>query len=223
MTKNPIFFNFRSFYAFFVKVSTDFVDLNVLKGQQGKTGCAVVFIEEIIAMFWMKMPQNDTENDKSPQISQFSAFFALSENFLTNFVEWNVWNGRKRSLLQFSQRQCFKLTPNMRKNQNFQFSKFPCIFVQVLTDFLDWNVLKGQQGEHWLSSSLYWRDICNVLNENITNWHRKRQKSQIFPIFKILFIFLKILTDFVDWNVEKGQQGKNLLSSVLRKEINAVV
>ena len=45
------FFNFQGFYAFFVKVSTDFVDWNVLKVQQGKVGCPVVFHEEINAMF----------------------------------------------------------------------------------------------------------------------------------------------------------------------------
>ena len=27
--------------------------------------------------------------------------------------------------------------------------------------------------------------------------------------------FVKFMTDFVDWNVKKGQQGKNLLSSSL--------
>ena len=31
------FSNFQSFYAFFVKVSTDFVNWNVFKGQQGKS------------------------------------------------------------------------------------------------------------------------------------------------------------------------------------------
>ena len=34
--KNPKFFNFQNFYAFVVKFSTDFVDWNVLKGQQGR-------------------------------------------------------------------------------------------------------------------------------------------------------------------------------------------
>ena len=35
MTKNPKFSNFQSFYAIFVKFSTDFVDWNVEKSQQG--------------------------------------------------------------------------------------------------------------------------------------------------------------------------------------------
>ena len=44
----------------------------------------------------------------------------------------------------------------------------------------------------------------------------------IFSVFKILKIFSKILTDFVDWNVKKCQQGKYVLSSMLRNEIIAV-
>ena len=44
-----------------------------------------------------------------------------------------------------------------------------------------------------------------------------------FSIFKdFMHFFSKFSTDFVDWNVEKGQQGKYVLSSMLRKEINAV-
>ena len=33
----------------------------------------------------------------------------------------------------------------------------------------------------------------------------------------------KILTDFVDWNDEKGQQVTIVLSSMLKEEINAVL
>ena len=39
--------------------------------------------------------------------------------------------------------------------------------------------------------------------------------SKIFQFSKILCIFSQILTDFVDWNVEKVQQGKNVLSTSL--------
>ena len=35
MTKNPKFSKFQNFYAIFVKFSTDFVDWNVEKSQQG--------------------------------------------------------------------------------------------------------------------------------------------------------------------------------------------
>ena len=32
----------------------------------------------------------------------------------------------------------------------------------------------------------------------------------------------KFSTDFVNWNVEKGQQGKYVLSIITRKEVNAI-
>ena len=52
--------------------------------------------------------------------------------------------------------------------------------------------------------------------KNISNWNRKWQKTQNFPIFKVFYAtFVKFSTDFVDWNVEKSQQGTNLLSSSL--------
>ena len=55
---------------------------------------------------------------------------------------------------------------------------------------------------------LFRRDNDCFLNE-------KYIKSS-FPIFKVFYaIFVKFSTDFVDWNVEKSQQGTNLLSSSL--------
>ena len=38
ITKNPNFSIFQSFYAILVKLWTDFVDWNVLKGQKGQQG-----------------------------------------------------------------------------------------------------------------------------------------------------------------------------------------
>ena len=54
--------------------------------------------------------------------------------------------------------------------------------------------------------------IDTEINENL----------KIFQFSKILPFSPKFSTDFVDWNVEKGQQGKNVLSSILIKEMNAV-
>ena len=39
---------------------------------------------------------------------------------------------------------------------------------------------------------------------------------------RVLCIFPKFLTDFVNWNVDTRQQGKIALPSKLRKKINAV-
>ena len=42
----------------------------------------------------------------------------------------------------------------------------------------------------------------------------------IFQISKILCSFFsKFLTDLMDWNVEKGQQGKNVLSTRLFRRV----
>ena len=43
-----------------------------------------------------------------------------------------------------------------------------------------------------------------------------------FQFSKISCIFCKFLTDLANWNVEKDRQGKNVLSSMLRKEINTI-
>ena len=60
----------------------------------------------------------------------------------------------------------------------------------------------------------------------------KDKTPKIFPFSKSLCIFLELLqkvffmhfsTDFVNWNVKKGQQGKNVLSNMLRKKMNEVI
>ena len=48
--KNPKLSNFQSFYTFFDKVSTVFVDLKVSKGQKETFRCPVGSFEEIIAV-----------------------------------------------------------------------------------------------------------------------------------------------------------------------------
>ena len=51
----------------------------------------------------------------------------------------------------------------------------------------------------------------------------KMTKNQKLSNFQRFYAFFpKVLTDVVDWNVGKGQQGKNVLSSMHRKKINAV-
>ena len=45
------------------------------------------------------------------------------------------------------------------------------------------------------------------------------KKPKYFQFSKIYAFFPKCLTDFVNWNVEKGQQGKNVLSSRLFRKV----
>ena len=57
-----------------------------------------------------------------------------------------------------------------------------------------------------------------------TEIDKNSQLSNVFMhFFEDLVFFSQFLTDFVNWNVEKVQQGKNVLSSMLRKEIIAVL
>ena len=56
--------------SIFVEVSTVFLDWTVLKGQKETIRCPVVFNEEIVVMFWLKMFQIDTKNDKNHEVFQ---------------------------------------------------------------------------------------------------------------------------------------------------------
>ena len=47
-------------------------------------------------------------------------------------------------------------------------------------------------------------------------------KHQIFQFSKTLCIFFKLLTVFMDWNADKSQQGKNVLSSRLFRWVNFI-
>ena len=144
--------------------------------------------------------------------------------FSTGFVDWTTEKGRQGNNVLpsrlFWRVYCTFLSENVsnwhrkwQKTQNFPFFNYFCFFLKVSTNFVDWNVLKCQRGNDWFSSSLWGRDNCNIRNENVSNWHRKWQKSDFFSIFNDFIIFPEFSTDFVDWNVEKCQHGKNVLSS----------
>ena len=62
----------------FLKVSVDFINCNVERGQQWKKMCCPVgFLEELITVFQVTMSQIDTENDKNPKIFQFPKFLPI--------------------------------------------------------------------------------------------------------------------------------------------------
>ena len=63
---------------------------------------------------------------------------------------------------------------------------------------------------------LFRRDNGCFLNEKYIKFDPKMTKNTKFSKFQCFYaIFVKFSTDFVDWNVEKTQQGTNLLSSSL--------
>ena len=67
-----------------------------------------------------------------------------------------------------------------------------------------------------MSSKLFRRDNGCFLNEKYIKFKPKMTKNPKFSKFQNFYaIFVKFSTDFVDWKVEKSQQGTNLLSSSL--------
>ena len=58
--------------------------------------------------------------------------------------------------------------------------------------------------------------LSQVTMSQIGTRNDKNTKCSIFRTF--YFSFQKFSTDFVNWNVEKGQQGKIVLSSMHEKE-----
>ena len=79
---------------FVSKILTEFVNWNIEKGQQVKMCCLVGFSEELFAVWYVKMSQIDSENDKNLKISQFSKILCIFSNFSTDVVNWNVENKR---------------------------------------------------------------------------------------------------------------------------------
>ena len=72
---------------------------------------------------------------------------------------------------------------------------------------MDWNVKKDQQGTNVLSSRLLGTVLCCFFSGNVSNWHRKWQKTQNSPIFKSFYAFFdKISTVFLDSKDLKGQK-----------------
>ena len=64
--------------------------------------------------------------------------------------------------------------------------------------------------------------VFGVKASQIDNDDDKNPK--LFPVFKaFMHFFYIILTEFVAWNVETGQQLLKVLFSMLRKEINAIL
>ena len=115
-------------------------------------------------------------------------------------------------------------TENDKNSKTFIISKIYALSSKFPTDFVDWNVEKGQQGKNVLSNRLFRRICCTFLSENVSNWHRKWQKSRNFLIvhgfmhFSPLFDSLRQLERW-KWSTRKACVV--VLSSILKKEINA--
>ena len=113
-----------------------------------------------------------------------------------------------------------KLTPKVKEIPNFPIFKDFRHFSNFLTDFVDWNVEKGEQRKILLSSSCY-EEFFAFFEMKTSQMDTENDKNpKGFQFSKILGISSS-LTDSVDWNVEKGKQGNNLLSSSRYEEFIA--
>ena len=87
MTEIPKFSNFQSFYAFFVEVSADFEDWNVLRGQRENHWLSRVLFRRLLHFAkrnCLKLPPKMT---KIPKFSNFQKFYAFFSRFLKDFVD----------------------------------------------------------------------------------------------------------------------------------------
>ena len=104
----------------------------------------------------------------------------------------------------------------MKRTPNFSiFKSFYAFLVNFSKDFVNWKTLKCQQGRHWLTSKHKGGDDCNVLIENVSNWHRKWQKSQNVQIFNNSMIFFQMFERLCGLEQWKGSTRKNVSSSRL--------
>ena len=93
-----------------------------------------------------------------------------------------------------------------------QFLTFLCNFLAILIDLIDLNAENAQQRTDSFSSRLFRRDYSCFLNEKDLKLAPKTtKKPKIFQFSKFLCIFLKVLTDFVDSKVQKGERRKVLV------------
>ena len=122
----------------------------------------------------------------------------------TNFVDWNgrkVNNERMCCLVGFCkeinavfQVKMFKIkTENDKNPKIFQIPKFLCIFSTFLTNYVNWNNEKDQQVKNVLSKRLFRRVKYCLLSGNVSNQHRKLQRTQTFSIFKNFMHFLLMI------------------------------
>ena len=115
-----------------------------------------------------------------------------------------------------------QIDTNNGKKPKLSNSQSLCIFRQIFDSLRELEFFKGSTKTRLVVQLSFWRDNFNVLNENFSNWHRKWQKPQNFQFFKDFKHFSPTFWQTSSIRTLKNQQGPNLLSSKLRKEIKTV-
>ena len=83
--KSDKFSNFNRFYAFFSKFSTDIVNWNVEKGQQGRSVFSSMLGKKINAVFQTNTVRNNMGKDK---FRKFSKFHYFGSNFVQVSIDF---------------------------------------------------------------------------------------------------------------------------------------
>ena len=125
----------------------------------------------------------------------------------------------RRANCCFLNGKTLELTTRMDNNPKmFQFSNFSHSFRQIFEGLRGLRSIasKGHQGKDCLSISFF--DFFNGKCLNLTPKLTKIPKFSNFQSFYAIVSQFSI--DFVDWNVERGHQGKNVLSSRLFPRVN---
>ena len=79
-------------------------------------------------------------------------------------------------------------------------------FSKFSSDFVDWNVEKNQKGKNLLSSR-HFQEFTVVFKVKISQINTGKDRKPKFLNFQSFYtFFVKILTDFEDWNVLRGQR-----------------
>ena len=126
--------------------------------------------------------------------------------------------GFSKEIISVFQIKESKLTPKMTKIPRLSiFQSFYAFSVNLLR-LHGLECFEGSTRRRFGCPVVVFEEFCAFFKmENISeNDNTENDKNpKIFHFSKILSIFSKFSTDFVNWNIEKGQQGKNVLSSRL--------
>ena len=172
----------------------------------------------------MKMSQSDTENDKNPQIFQFSKILGIFPVFRRTLL-LNVEKSQQgKKVLSSRLFWCVNFSFLSEKVSNYNRQKSPnCPILKDIMQFVSnfrqilWIRTLNKVNKERMCSPVGFSDaLFSVFWVKVSQINTEYDKNpQTFQFSKNLCILFKFVTDFVNLNVENGQEGKNVLSSRL--------
>ena len=227
--KNKNFLIFY-FYAILVKFSIDSVDENVENAQHSTDSLSSRRFRKHNCCFLNEKSKLTPKMTKIPKFSNFQRFYAFFPKFSTHFVDCPIWKASTKEGMccpvGFFEKfiAVFFVNTTQIDTENFQIFK---VFMQSLLKFrqtslirIFWKVNK----ETFDCPVVFIEEIIAMFRMKCLKLTTKMTKIPEFINFQSFYEFFNtVSTDFVDWDVEgtfKWQQGKNVFSSMLRKEIS---